>query len=91
MTILLTCRRCKGTGEIPNEQYRICQALESHETRRYFHIKTEDTVEEDQLPESDGCKEVPEMVECPVCNGVGQIEFDEEEWQLRIISDEDVA
>jgi DnaJ-class molecular chaperone len=89
MTILLTCRRCKGTGQVPNEQYLVCQALESHETRRYFHMKTEDTVSDDELPESDGCKEVPETVECPVCNGAGQIEFDEEEWQLRIIADEE--
>ena len=89
MTILLTCRICKGTGEIPNEHYRICKALESQETRRYFHMKTEDIEPDDQLLESDGCKEVPEKVECPVCNGAGQIEFDEDEWQLRIIADDE--
>ncbi len=91
MTILLTCRLCKGTGEIPNEQYRICQALESHETRRYFHMKTEDTVADEDILESDGCNGVPETVECPVCDGAGQIEFDEDEWQLRIIADDEDA
>ena len=44
MTILLRCRLCKGTGEIPNEQYRIIQKLKSHDIKKYFHMPTEDDV-----------------------------------------------
>jgi DnaJ-class molecular chaperone len=31
--IILTCRRCKGSGSIKNDQFRICQELKSHEIK----------------------------------------------------------
>lgn len=87
--IVLRCRRCHGTGLVPNEQFQICQALQSDETRRYFHIPTEDQGGEDEDRQHDACRNVPEMVECPVCEGTGTIAFDEDDWEIRIVADED--
>ncbi len=87
--IVLKCRRCKGTGLIPNEQFQICQALPSHETRRYFHIPTGDQVGEDEDRQQDACRNVPESIECPVCEGAGTIVFDEDDWELRIVGDDE--
>ncbi|MCQ8894121.1 MAG: hypothetical protein NQU46_05770 [Methanolinea sp.] len=89
MTILLRCRLCKGTGEIPNEQYRICQALRSHDVKKYFHMPTEDEVQTDTNVPQDACNGIPEKVECPVCEGAGTVEFDEDEWELQIVADEE--
>lgn len=89
--IILRCRRCNGTGQIPNEQYQICQALASHETKRYFHIPTDNQVGEDEERQHDACKNVPESVECPVCEGAGTIAFDDEDWEIRIVADEDTG
>lgn len=86
--ILLQCRNCKGTGEIDNEQFRICKDL-SPETKRYFHIQTEDSLEEADATSHDACRSVPEKVQCPVCEGVGIIVFDEDEWELKIVADSD--
>lgn len=89
--IIIRCRTCNGTGEVTNEQYRICQALKSHETKRYFHLpmETESTDESDQ--QQDACNNVRETVECPVCEGAGEIAFDEDDWELRIVADADDA
>ncbi|MDD1720251.1 MAG: hypothetical protein LUQ25_09345 [Methanoregulaceae archaeon] len=83
--ILLTCRRCKGTGEIPNEQYEICMALRSDEAKRYFrmHMNHEDKDGND-IP--DGC-EMVQSVPCPDCDGAGRLSFDEEEWELRVVEE----
>ncbi len=43
--IILRCRACNGTGEVTNEQYRICQALKSHAAKRYFHYPMEEVLE----------------------------------------------
>jgi RecJ-like exonuclease len=86
--IILQCRRCGGTGEIPNEQFRICQEL-SLETKRYFHIQTENVTENKDERQYDACRNVPEKIPCPVCDGVGIIAFDEDEWELRIVADEE--
>jgi hypothetical protein len=86
--ILLKCRKCGGTGEIPNEQFLICQGL-SPETKRYFHIQTEDSLEEEDDRQHDACRNIPEKVPCPVCEGVGTLAFDEDEWELRIVADEE--
>jgi len=88
--IILRCRRCSGTGLIPNEQYHICQALPSEETKRYFHIPTEEQVGDDEDRQHDACRNVPEYVECPICDGAGTIAFEDEEWEVRIVADEDV-
>lgn len=87
--IVLTCRRCHGTGMVQNEQFQICEALPSDETRRYFHIPTEDQVGEEEDRQHDACRNVPEQVECPVCEGTGTIVFDEDDWEIRIVADED--
>ncbi|MDH7510911.1 MAG: hypothetical protein QHH04_07710 [Methanolinea sp.] len=91
MTILLRCRLCKGTGEIPNEQFRICRELKSHDIKKYFHMPTEDEVPSDDAVPPDACNGIPERVQCPVCEGAGTIEFDEEEWELRIVANEESA
>ncbi len=86
--IILTCRRCKGSGEIRNEQYDICMTLKSDETKRYFRIPMEHTAgEPDDLPDSE-C-DMPKNVPCPVCEGSGKLEFDEEEWDLRVVDEEE--
>ena len=89
MTILLTCRRCKGTGVVPNDQYRICQELKSHDIKKYFHMPTEDMVSDDDLAEQNGCNTVTETIACPVCDGAGSLAFDDDEWDIQIIADEE--
>lgn|GEM_PF-844513 len=89
--IILRCRRCKGTGMIPNRQYHICQALPSHEVRRYFHIPTDEQAGEDEGMQQDACRNVPETVECPVCEGAGMMVFDEDDWELQVIDEEDTG
>lgn len=85
--ILLTCRRCKGSGRIRNEQFDICNTLRSDAAKRYFQIPMEHTAETaDDLP-SESC-DMPEFLTCPVCEGAGKLGFDEEEWDLRIEEDE---
>jgi RecJ-like exonuclease len=88
--IILQCRRCGGTGEITNEQFRICQEL-SPETKRYFHIQTEDVLEEEDVRQHDACRNISEKIPCPNCDGVGIIAFDEDDWDLRIVADEEEA
>jgi RecJ-like exonuclease len=85
--IILRCRICKGTGEIPNEQYKICQSLKSHKTKKYFHIMMEDSPGDNELMEQDACNNVPETVSCPACDGVGTIAFSEEDWDLQIVTE----
>ena len=88
--IILRCRICNGTGEITNEQYRICEALKSHATKRYFHLPMDEAAGDEREPQKqEACNSVPETVECPVCEGVGEIMFDEDEWDLKIVADED--
>jgi rubredoxin len=42
--------------------------------------------------QQDACNSVPENVECPVCEGAGEIIFDEDDWELKIVADaEDAA
>jgi hypothetical protein len=89
--IILRCRRCSGTGLIQNEQYQICQSLSSPETKRYFPLPTEDQVGEDEDRQHDACRNVPEYIECPVCDGAGMIAFDDEDWEIRIVADEDAG
>jgi hypothetical protein len=81
--IVLTCRRCRGSGEIPNLQYEICQKMTSPSARQHFCI-----------PGTDDCHDAEEWVRlgcahektlpCPVCGGEGVLEFDEDEWDLSV-------
>lgn len=88
--IILRCRSCNGTGQVTNEQYVICQALKSHATKRYFHLPMDEAAgDEREPPGHDACNGVPEKVECPICEGAGEIEFDEEDWELKVVADED--
>jgi len=87
MTIILTCRRCKGTGIIANEHFEICKALKSDEARRHFHVhaKTERLESDsDEALIAAECGESP-TISCPRCNGDGTLEFDEEEWEIAIV------
>lgn len=88
MTILLRCRNCNGTGEVPNEEHLLCSELKSHRVKQYFHIPTEEEIASDDVP-PDACNGAPETIPCPVCEGNGTIEFDEDEWDLQIIADEE--
>ena len=86
--IRLTCRRCKGTGTIPNVAYEVCRTMQSHEAKRYFYMNQEHNAEE--APEKgDGCAVHEKTVTCPQCDGEGSFEFDEEEWELAVVPEED--
>lgn len=88
--IILRCRACNGTGEVTNEQYRICQALRSHAAKRYFHYPMEEVAGDENVPQKhDACNSVPEKVDCPICEGIGEVAFEEDYWELRIVADED--
>jgi DnaJ-class molecular chaperone len=46
VTIVLTCRRCKGTGVVKNPKYEMCGSLKTKELQRYFRMSTPDEAEE---------------------------------------------
>ncbi len=86
MTITLTCKRCKGTGTIPNEHFEICRALNSEAVKRHFriHAQAED-LENGEVDDSAEavCNESPTLP-CPQCDGEGVLEFDEDKWDLLV-------
>ena len=86
--IRLTCRRCKGTGKIPNLAYEVCRTMQSHETKRYFYMDQEHKPGEAN-EKGDGCAVHEKTVPCPQCDGTGILEFDEDEWELSVLPDED--
>jgi DnaJ-class molecular chaperone len=91
MTIILTCKRCKGTGIIPNEHFEICKALKSEEARRHFHVHAKAEMLESDADEAmmaAECGESPTTT-CPQCNGEGIIEFNDDEWEITVVPDED--
>jgi hypothetical protein len=91
MTIILTCKRCKGAGTVPNERFEICKSLKSAETKRHFRLHTETEEIEDEPQDGGGeaeCGEPP-TVACPLCDGEGVLEFDENEWDLLVVPEED--
>ena len=87
MTIILTCRRCKGTGIIANEHFEICKALKSDEARRHFHVHAKAERLESDADEALGAAECGESptIPCPQCNGEGILEFDDDEWEFTVI------
>jgi len=86
--IRLTCRRCKGTGTIPNVAYEACRTMQSHDAKRYFYMNQEhETSEESDRP--NGCAIHEKTVTCPQCEGTGVLEFDEEEWELSVVPEEE--
>jgi len=91
MTIILTCRRCKGTGIIANEHFEICKALKSDEARRHFHVHAKaerlESDAEEALAAAE-CGESPTM-SCPQCNGEGSLEFDDDDWDLTVVNEEE--
>ena len=91
MTIILTCKRCNGTGHIANEYFQIWKALKSDEARRHFHVhaKVERLeADKDEALIVTGCGESPD-IPCPRCNGEGTLEFDEEMWEITVVPRED--
>lgn len=86
--IRLTCRRCKGTGTIPNVAYEVCRTMQSHEAKRYFYIDQDESPSENNT-KPDGCAVHEKTVTCPQCDGGGSLEFDEEEWELAVVPEED--
>lgn len=91
MTIILTCKRCKGSGIIVNEHFEICKALKSDEARRHFHVHAKAERLESDADEALAMAECGESptVPCPRCNGEGTLEFDEDEWEIAVVNDED--
>jgi hypothetical protein len=91
MTIILTCKRCKGTGLVANEHFEICKALKSDEARRHFHVhaKTErlESDAEEALAAAE-CGESP-TISCPQCNGEGILEFDDDDWEFTVVPGEE--
>jgi hypothetical protein len=91
MTIILTCRRCRGTGIIANEHFEICKALKSDEARRHFHVHAKaerlESDAEEALAAAE-CGESPTM-SCPQCNGEGSLEFDDDDWDLTVVNEEE--
>ena len=88
--IRLTCRRCKGTGEVPNVAYEACRTMQSEEAKRYFYMEQEDAPEEEEeAKEGDGCAIHEKTVTCPQCGGSGVLEFDEDEWELAVEPEEE--
>jgi DnaJ-class molecular chaperone len=86
--IRLTCRLCKGTGVIPNVAYEACRTMQSQEAKRYFYINQEHNAEEAN-EKGDGCAVHEKTVTCPQCDGNGVLEFDEEDWELSVMPEED--
>ncbi|MDD1646055.1 MAG: hypothetical protein LUP93_07115 [Methanomicrobiales archaeon] len=85
--IVLTCRRCKGSGEVPNLQYEICQKMTSAAARQHFCIPGTDECEDAEEWVRLGCAH-EKTLPCPVCGGDGVLEFDEEDWDLSIDEDD---
>jgi DnaJ-class molecular chaperone len=83
VTIVLTCRRCKGTGVVPNPKYEVCRSLKTKELQRYFRMSTSDEPEETEDLIRSECGE-PIECPCPVCEGDGVLEFDEAEWDFTL-------
>lgn len=91
MTILLTCKRCKGTGTIANEHFQIFKALKSDEARRHFHVHAKAErleSDKDEALMAAECGECPD-IRCPQCNGEGTLEFDEDGWEISVVPRED--
>jgi hypothetical protein len=91
MTIILTCKRCKGTGVVANEHFEICKALKSDEARRHFHVHAKAEMMESDADEAlmaAECGESPTAT-CPQCDGEGVLEFDEAGWEMKVVPDED--
>jgi hypothetical protein len=59
--------------------------MQSHDAKRYFYLNQEHE-EENNL--SDGCAVHEKTVACPRCDGNGVLEFDEEEWELSVVPEE---
>lgn len=91
MTIVLTCKRCNGTGTITNEHFQICKALKSDEARRHFHVHAKverlESDKDDVMTVAE-CGE-SETITCPQCNGDGTLEFNEVEWEIMVVPMED--
>jgi len=87
--IRLTCRRCKGAGTIPNIAYEVCRTMQSHDAKRYFYMNQEHDSSSDEGDRTNGCAVHEKTVTCPRCEGTGVLEFDDEDWELAVISDED--
>ncbi len=81
--IVLTCRRCRGSGEVPNLQYEICQKMNSAAARQHFCIPGTDECEEAEEWVRVGCGH-EKTLPCPVCGGEGVLEFDEDEWDVSV-------
>ncbi len=86
--IRLTCRRCKGTGQIPNVAYEACRTMQSEEAKRYFYMDQEHKPEETN-EKGDACAVHEKTASCPQCDGEGSLTFDEDEWELSVVPEED--
>jgi len=75
---------------IANEHFEICKALKSDEARRHFHVHAKAEMMEsdaDKALMSAECGESP-VATCPQCNGEGTLEFDEDDWEIKVVPDD---
>lgn len=86
--IILKCRRCRGSGVLPNHRARIKKVLQSHATKWYFGFPTDNDIEEvDDLP--DAQYNEPDSLSCPVCSGRGTFALSPDDWELSVSGDSD--
>lgn len=58
--------------------------------KRYFHYPMEEVAgDENEQQKHDACNGVPEKSGLPHLRGVGEVAFEEDDWELRIVADED--
>jgi hypothetical protein len=62
--------------------------MQSHDAKRYFYMNQEHTPGEEN-EKGDGCSVHEKTAICPQCDGEGSLEFDEEEWELTVVPEED--
>lgn len=86
--IILTCRQCHGTGLVPNEKYLICKDMKSQEARKYFGISDDEDCEPCNEWVRTGCG-LEENVTCPACEGAGTLRYNDEDWELTVVPDDE--
>jgi RecJ-like exonuclease len=86
--LILKCKRCKGTGRIPNEKYELCKTMRSEEAIRYFGITEIDDSKDCEEWIRAGCG-LEETVSCPICQGAGSIAYRDRDWELTIVPEDE--
>jgi hypothetical protein len=75
---------------VPNEKYLLCKTMKSQEARKYFGLSDDEEREPSEEWIRTGCG-LDENVTCPVCEGAGKLEYNDEDWELTVIPNEDAG